>query len=113
MNRTGTRCAFVAEAWVCFCLGVSPGVPTCATRTSVFFELKGFPLTERHIVKIASVLLKIKLLNLAADGEGSGNREEIPTLFNPIVVVAEAEMEIRCNVGADFVTDAQGRLIPF
>ena len=101
MNRTGTRCAFVAEAWV----GVFPQVSQPVPREPLCF-FTDFPLTERHIVKIASVLLKINLLNLAADGEGGRNGEEVSTFFDPIVVVAKAEMKIRCNMGADFVTNA-------
>ena len=39
--------------------------------------------------------------------------EEISALFNPIVVVTQAEMEIRCDMRADFVTHAQGSFISF
>ena len=91
---------------------VFPQVSQPVPRELMYF-LRGSPLTERPIAKVASVLLKTKLLNLTADGEGSGNGEEISAFFNPIMVVAKTEMEIRCNMRADFVTDAQGRLIPF
>ena len=78
-------------------LGVSVPVPMVGMRSTM--AITAVP----HL--LCSWQLTI-LLDFAADGEGGRNGEEVSAFFNPIVVVAETEMEIRCNVGADFVTDA-------
>ena len=54
-----------------------------------------------------------RLLNLAADGECTCDGKEISAFFDSVVVVAETEMEVCCDMRADFVTDAQRRLVTF
>lgn len=52
-----------------------------------------------------------RLLNFAADGECACDGKEVSALLHSVVVVAEAEMEVCCDVGADSVANAQRRLV--
>ena len=51
--------------------------------------------------------------DFAADGERACDGKEVSAFFNSVMMVAETEMEVCCDMGADFVTDAQGRLVTF
>ena len=51
--------------------------------------------------------------DFAADGECACDGKEVSAFFDSVVVVAETEMEVCCDMGTDFVTDAQRRLVTF
>ena len=42
-----------------------------------------------------------RLLNLAADGQRACDGKEVSAFFNPVVVVAQTEVEICCDMRAD------------
>lgn len=52
-----------------------------------------------------------RLLNFAADGECACDGKEVSAFFDSVVVVAEPEVEVCCDMRADFVANAQRRLV--
>ena len=52
-------------------------------------------------------------MQFAADGEGTGNGEEVASFFDSIVVVADTEVQVCGEVRADFVTDAKCCFVAF
>ncbi len=79
-------------------------------------EFSGYRQKERLLLFSLTSTIQIQLaclLNFATDGECACDGKEVSAFFDSVVVIAETEVEVCCDMGADFVANAQRRLVTF